>query len=387
MGVDIDSVRISDPVVVGRSRPHETRWGYFQFPGLCRLPSGDLMVTVNDAEDATSGYGKPLRRFTSSDEGESWQEMAEAAPGFGPHATCAELFEGECQILAASPTFDLAAAGLHLPPPVSSLFVYSDFRFYKVSECPAPLQQFLTRLRAWRWTPARPTWTPEEVAYHVDGHLCWTFGEDRAVSHTWFEHPPIRHGGELLDVDYRTNCLQPDGSPPDGFSCLLMASSDNGRSFHKRSVLAAGRVYEPMLTDTATGELVCAIRSTDHEQRPMLVTYSSDRGYTWETPRVLFESGVFPALVRLGCGALLLAFGRPGVWVSASLDGKGRTWTYPAPIMGGNLKALEANTCGYTNLLPVGDSEALIVYSNFQHLGPDGQPYKSIEVRRITVRA
>jgi len=110
-------MNISAPVVVARSRPHETRWGYFQFPGLCRLPGGELMVTINDAEDATDGYGQPLRRYLSADGGRSWHVPAQQAPGADPHASCAELFEGEYLILSPSATFDLAGAGVQLPAP------------------------------------------------------------------------------------------------------------------------------------------------------------------------------------------------------------------------------------------------------------------------------
>ncbi|MDA0990183.1 MAG: sialidase family protein [Verrucomicrobia bacterium] len=99
----------------------------------------------------------------------------------------------------------------------------------------------------------------------------------------------------------------------------------------------------------------------------------------------MFTFGVFPALVRLANGALLLAFGRPGVWVSTSFDG-GRTWDDPVPVIEGDAGNNAAHTCGYTNLLPVSDDAALLVYADFQHVGPDGLPCKSVEVRRITVR-
>jgi hypothetical protein len=148
-----------------------------------------------------------------------------------------------------------------------------------------------------------------------------------------------------------------------------MVSRDNGRSFHNRSVLATGRVYEPMLAETTDGELVCVIRGTDQEQRPMLITRSRDHGRTWEPPRPLFGFGVFPALVRLGNGALLLAFGRPGVWVSASLDG-GRTWADPVPVIRGDAYT-HARTCGYTNLLfRSADDEAMLVYCDFATPAP-----------------
>lgn len=378
-------MHISSPVVVVCSHPHESRWGHFQFPSLCRLPDGALLVTISDAEDATCGYGQPLHRYLSADDGRTWQAASQAAPGAGPHASCAELYDGEYLILSASAVFDLVAAGVQLPATVGTAFAYQEYHFYRVDSCPAPLRDYLTRLPAWRWTPHQPTWTPDQVAYEIAGQLCCTMGDERVVARTWFEHAPIRHHGELLYVDYRTNCLRADGTTPDGWSCLLMASRDNGRSFQCRSVVATGRVFEPMLADTADGALVCVIRGTDQEQRPMLITYSGDHGRTWEPPSPLFDFGVFPALVRLGNGALLLAFGRPGVWVSASLDGRGRTWTEPVPIIPGDRHALYQHTCGYTNLLPMSDTEALLVYSDFQHTGPDGQPGKAIKVRRITM--
>jgi hypothetical protein len=63
----MNNIKISEPVVVGRSRPNETRWGHFQFPSLCRLPGGALMVTVSDAEDAGAvafGAFWPAARLT-----------------------------------------------------------------------------------------------------------------------------------------------------------------------------------------------------------------------------------------------------------------------------------------------------------------------------------
>ncbi len=306
-------------------------------------------------------------------------------------------------MLPATAAFDLEAAGLQMPAPVGKGHANKDFLIYRVDQCPPAVRKYLTRLPAWRWTPAAPAWTAEQVRYDIEGQLCWMVANERRVPRSWFEHAPIRHNGELLYVDYRVNCLRPAGGVPEGSSCLLMASRDNGRSFQKRSVVASGRTYEPMLADTADGELVCVIRGTDQEQRPMLITWSADHGQSWEPPRPMFESrptfgfGVFPGLVRLGNGALLLSFGRPGVWLSASLDGTGRAWTEPLPVIkcdpstlshvDGQVAGIYHHTCGYTGLLPIGDDEALLVYSDFQHTGSDGQRCKSVEVRRIRLIA
>lgn len=379
-------MKISEPAVVGVSQPGENRWGHFQFPTISRLPDGQLMVTANNADDATAGYGHCPRRFVSGD-GEAWRPADPGVPGGGPHAACAELFAGEYMVLPSAKTFDTAAAGLRLPEPVGTAFAYIEFYYRRVDDCPPALRDYLTRIDGWRWTPACPQWTPERVTYDVPGQICWTLGKELTVARTWFERRPIHYGDELLYVDYRTNCLRADGSVPQGFSCILMASQDNGRSFHKRGVVAEGRMYEPMVAQTRGGGLACVIRGADQEQRPMLISHSSDGGRSWEPPHRLFDFGVFPAILRLDNGVLLLSFGRPGVWVSASLDGTGRTWTEPVPVIRGDHASIQADTCGYTDLLATGPDEATLVYSNFKYRLPDGQGAKSIETRRIRVTA
>jgi hypothetical protein len=372
------AITLSDPVVVACSAPGEARWGHFQFPSLCRLPSGALLVTVHDAEDATAGYGDPLRRYISADEGQTWAPLHDAEP----HACCAEVFDGEYLIVASNAAYDISGVALPAPAGVTRSIYGFAFSLYAVEACPAPLYEYLTRLPARRWTPARPAWSPEEVVYRIPGHLTWRTGNQPLIPHTWFEHAPLRHGDALLYIDYRSNCLLADGTAPDAFACLVMASHDNGRTFHLRGVAARGNVFEPALAEAADGTLVCVIRQTDHEQQPMLVTRSLDHGYTWEPPMPLFGFGVFPALTRLADGTLLLAFGRPGVWLSTSRDG--RDWSDPVPVIAGDPAAIDIHTCGYTELLPLDDGGALLVYSDFQHAGPDG-PCKSIEVRRVTV--
>jgi hypothetical protein len=377
-------MHISDPVIVATSKPFETRWGYFQFPSICRLPGGELMVTINNTEDATSGYGDPLLRFISTDSGATWTPAERFPQASIPPAFCSPVFNGEYLVTPGTNAFDVEGQGIAMPPPVGTTFAHQEFRYYRTSDCHPALQEYLKHMPAQRWMPAQPAWVEEIIQYDVPDSLCWTFGKETAVSRPWFEHTPIRHQDELLYMDYRAACLV-DGKSPQGFTCLLMVSKDNGHSFHKRALAVAGRVYEPILADTAAGELVCVMRGADQEQRPMLITYSPDHGCHWGPTQELFPFGVFPSLVRMSSGALLLAFGRPGVWVSASMDGTGRNWSEPAQVLAGDPDKLGELTCGYTGLLPTGPDEALLVYSNFQHHNAAGQQCKSVEVRRINL--
>jgi len=115
----------------------------------------------------------------------------------------------------------------------------------------------------------------------------------------------------------------------------------------------------------------------------MAITWSYDDGRSW-TPLVdLFAFGVFPGLLALKNGKLLLSFGRPGVHIAVSEDGTGRTWDSLEAIIEGDRSAVQRDTCGYTSLLAIDQSTALIAYSDFNAVDPSGAACKSICVRRI----
>lgn len=53
---------------------------------------------------------------------------------------------------------------------------------------------------------------------------------------------------------------------------------------------------------------------------------SLDGGKTWSTPKPLPAYSVLPSLQRLSGGGLMLATGRPGIWLWYSADGRGDAW-------------------------------------------------------------
>ena len=387
-------VELGKPVVLAVSRVGEKRWGFHQFPALSRLPDGRIFCMFSYQTDAVVSYGNPARTYVSSDDGVTWKLTRDEGPIRGaPHSVICSLFDGEFLCVPPMPAFDLKAAKLTMPEPVGQFRAYADNLYYRLADCPKKLRDHFTALPALRWTPKTRGWRKEKVAYDTRGALVTTRAKGRErflAPTTWFEHPLLRVGRELLYADYRANYLLADGSVPKHCTTVLMVSADNGRTFQRRATIAhdpEGKdlMGEPRLAANALGELVCVIRRAHHVQKPMAITFSKDGGRTWEKPRKLHEFGVFPDLALLDCGVMALSFGRPGVHLSFSLNGTGRAWTEPISVRPGGTGHVMKQTCGYTSILMLDADSFLLAYSDFEHRRADGRQRKAILVRKVTV--
>ena len=74
------------------------------------------------------------------------------------------------------------------------------------------------------------------------------------------------------------------------------------------------------------GQLVMAARTGS--PNPLFMARSSDRGLTWRPYRQPIAWSVYPRLLRLANGVVLLASGRPGVGLWVSADGHGDEWRF-----------------------------------------------------------
>jgi hypothetical protein len=161
-----------------------------------------------------------------------------------------------------------------------------------------------------------------------------------------------------------------------------MVSDDNGRSWQRHGLIAHAKQgdsmrAEPSLTETASGELACLLRSTDQQQRPLWITHSRDNGKTWEPARKLFPFGVMPQTLRLGNDVLVATFGRPGVELAVAADREARNWS---PTL-----TIAAQSCGYTRLLELDQRSFLIAYSDFRWPMAEGSVGKAILVRKVEI--
>lgn len=387
------TVEIGAPAVVAVSRVGEKRWGFHQFPALSRLPDGRIVCTFSKQKDAVASYGGAAPTYASRDGGATWtRAKPEGLALIAPHVFVSELFDGEYLCVPATPAFDAQAQKIALPRPVGSFRAYITNNAYRLRDFPKAVREHFATLPAFRWTPKTKKWSKAAVEYDTRNMLLWARAEGPErflLPRTWFERRLLKVGKELLYADYRANYLLADGTVPKHRSTVLMVSKDNGRSFQRRATVAhdpTGKdlMGEPRLSLNARGELVCVVRRTHHVQKPMAITYSKDGGRTWSTPRTLMKFGVFPSMTLLDCGVMALSFGRPGVHLSFSPNGGGRTWTEPIAIRRGGSRRVTKETCGYTSIINVDANSFLLAYSDFQHKGKDGKQRKAILVRKIT---
>ncbi len=378
------------PIVAAVSEVGETRWGFHQFPNMTRLPDGAILLTWADAEDASETHGRPAPALCSRDQGRSWSVFEGEPRPTRPHFCISEVFDGDYLTMPSAPYLNVAQAGWTMPAPCSTADVYGVTRGYRVADLPSPVRAYYEQIPCLRWTPERQRWQIGEVHYDPERLLAWKRDNSDVLPRTFFERPLLKHNGDLLYADYRVRYALKDGTIPSKGATHLMASGDNGRSFQQRATIAADvsgqDLYgEPQLSPTADGRLVCVIRKTDQQQKPMAIAWSSDNGHTWSAPRELFTFGVWPCVRLLKCGALVLSYGRPGVHLRIDASGTGEHWSEPATLIEGSHREIMKHTCGYTCLLALDARSFLIAYSDFRHRDAAGQVRKAILVRRVTL--
>lgn len=377
-------VELGEPVVVAQSAPTETRWGHHQFPMLSRLPDGALLLTFANEPDALEAHGQAQPAYTSADQGRSW------TPYTGDQSITAgvlvsPVLHGEYLTLPKAKGLKVDPA--RMPRPIARFACYKGFDIHRLNDCPPDVQAYIRDVAALRWRPGTGRWERESVQWD-DGHqLVYTY--EGWAGKTSQEDQMVQLDGKLLLAEYRTAYATMDGQTPLGWEVALMVSDDNGHSFRRRSCISAqypqDNLAEPALALNRKKELVCVIRRSYDQQAPMYVTVSPDEGRSWEKPRLLHSVGVFPHMVLLENGVLVLAFGRPGVYLSFSPDGTGRSWTPPTTLIEGKLDNPGATTCGYTTIQPIGPETFLLAYSDFKHKNTKGEACKTILVRPVMV--
>jgi len=381
-------LQLGKPVVVAVSAPNETRWGFTQFPSFSPLPDGRILLVYADDEDASETHGSRAPGFVSADQGATWAPFKDELIPSRPHFSVTPAYNGEFFTVPSVHYHNVKTAGTVLPHPVSEAYVYGPLYSYRVADFDAEVGAYFAGLKSQRWTPDNPHWYNDTIHYETKNLLAWKRAGSDLLPRTFFERPCLQHRGELLYADYRVRYATKDGHYPKKGGTSLMVSTDNGHSFTNRAIIAldlTGKDLhgEPALEQTSDGGLVSVLRRTDHEQKPMAISYSHDAGHTWTEPKDFCEFGVFPFLVHLSAGGLVVSYGRPGVWLRFNPDGKGHNWSEPVCITAGDHKQLGNHTCGYTGMYVLGPRSFLLTYSDFDYRDTDGVPRKAIISRRI----
>lgn len=111
-----------------------------------------------------------------------------------------------------------------------------------------------------------------------------------------------------------------------------MHSGDQGKTWKYLSTIAYDpeigmeSFCEPTLVRLKNGDLLCAMRTNGRgEGGPVYLSRSTDDGRTWSKPEPATDLGVYPNMVQLDNGVLVLTYGRPNQWIAFSTD-DGKTW-------------------------------------------------------------
>jgi len=194
----------------------------------------------------------------------------------------------------------------------------------------------------------------------------------------------------------------------------LIASTDGGKTWKKRAVVAGGVGELPYgyggdggelsLALDAGGTLYCVMRmdvcghpELDPHPTGTVFCASDDDGYTWSEPRFVSDSSVTPHITTLGEDVLVLLYGRPGVHCKFSFD-KGRTWSGSHALIGRTLAEERAlgrtdydskygDPDSYCNCFweRINDNSILVLYNDLRYPDQNGVPTKAAFVRRISV--
>jgi hypothetical protein len=368
------SFATSPPALIVQGPAGEKRWGRYQFPTMFRMADGRILVFVHVEADSATAYGMPKRAFVSTDEGRTWREDPDAAN----KAYGLKLANGEWLRTDTPPA--LKATDLRLPPEAGSMVSYRQrFSMYRLADLEPELRRiFFQRFSGGVW---------KQESTELDAPGAFRYAVEGVFPRIWWGDMRVAPDRSIYAVVYPDMI---EGRTRYHMSSACYRSNDNGRNWKLQ-----GRIpynfdpdrdgyTEPAFEILRDGSLLAVVRTTDGKGvGPMMRTRSSDHGRTWTPPEQFTSNGVLPRLLRLANGTLVLASGRPGVQLRFSRD-DGRTWTDPQELVPVTEPNPQADTCGYTDLLPLGRSSFLIVYSWFKRPDGDKTVRKAILARRVS---
>lgn len=376
-------VVLGDPVVVSQASPEIREWGPWQFPVLERMRDGRIHLRFHVSEDSASAYGMPVGHSLSSDNGRTWKPAEDFMDTGG-----LPLKNGDRLRSKALPS--VAASGLKLPPPVGRSENYgASYVYYGETGFPP-------ELRGWhvlRLPADGSNWVEEAARVKLPGAARYTVNGILPIPFFW--RLRLAPDGSVWAMQYGRFIR--GGKTLDQSSAFFLRSTDGGRTWNllgeipyrpdrKRDPLWQKRegFTEPDVAFLRDGSVLAFVRTTDgNGPGPMYAAFSKDGGRTWGPAEVFDEIGVWPTFLTLDAGIILVAYGRPGLFIRATTDPAAKEWSPKIAVVPAGEP--HQDTCSYADLLALDDRTALLAYSDFDYPNPQGIPVKSILVRTLQV--
>lgn len=395
--------------VVAQSDQDRHPWGVWQFPCITRLGVDGLEVTFSRTVDSASLDSAKKRHepvaYVSNDNGRTWVQSDNAQGG---RNTCT-LRNRDMIRLQKPPEMDIPKADL----PEGTPWEHGYNGVYTIRN-PRQMPKDVNQYFLMRKPAGQQEW--ERIPAVVDD----PFGSITCYDPPDADHSVVR-GREclyilelpdtaLLGIFYGAR-LGPDRKPYPKSQSYCLKSTDGGKTWRFHGVIARDDNHplagytEPYVTLLPDNSLLAVLRTECAKTGPMYRTRSTDGGKTWSAPEELWPFGVLPQLLTLENGVTVLAFGRPGVHLLFSRDGKGEVWEQSVHLVvesfegtgidgegygfqkGENPKGRpkQTQTSGYTSLVADGPDSFILAYDQFDHPNANGKPRKTILVQRFTV--
>lgn len=391
---------IGAPIMIAHgATQEELGWGPYQFPNIYRTTKGSLICRWSNHNDKLYG-GK---RFdipacaVSDDNGLTWREKTdEDRLSFTTRSRMAngKYFAG----FKIKESYVLDCIGNYTP----LMHTYENKKLF-----------FADDIKEIDRTFYASEYDPE--THEVNTFECKVNWPDEVVSIYPGDilHPPQREFslanglGDLAIGDKLYFCMYARGVNPktrkmehysEFFSCFVFCSEDNARTWNLLSqIYTTDTVYEEMMRNKGgvnglsepkmslmpDGSVVMLMRTGAN--KPSFLVRSTDQCKTWCDPIKFDEVGVRPFILTLPCGVSLSSYGRDGLYFRATGDPSGLAWEEHIEIPLGDMGRVKS--CYYTYILPLDDTHALFVYSDFYYspTGKECDVGKSVIGRIITV--
>lgn len=393
-------IELSEPTVVAQPAEEDNVWGHYQFPVPYETSKGNIMAKWTMHNDLIEGGS--TKALISTDGGKTWGEATEGdVQLYGRKLRTGKYFLGfrsggviEADYLDRYKPVCTGTDGtrVYLAGDIREL----DSTVYAQEYDPATgrIETFPVTMN-WPYMPV--------TAYPPLSEG----GKDRIISVSASlskngAYGMVSKDGDLYYCTYTRGINSATGTASrysGWYSVFVFRSQDNGRTWDYLSQISVTRESfvqdsafegpnEVMMDFMQDGSLVLLYRTgcdfANKQGMPCYLVRSTDNGKTWSAPVRFGDVGVLPQIRMLGCGVTLAIYGRPGLFLRATSDSAGLAWEDPIelPLSAGS----EWRSCYYTNLLPLSDNTALLIYSDFHYPNQNGSGVrKTILVRTVTV--
>jgi len=146
------------------------------------------------------------------------------------------------------------------------------------------------------------------------------------------------------------------------YRTFVVRSQDRGKTWEYLSTVVYDpnvgleSFCEPDLLSMPDGDILCFMRTggSGGKYTPLYLSRSKDDGRTWSKPEPIADRGVWPNTCLMKNGVIVCTYGRPGNWLTFSLDG-GYTWK-------GHFCFYDGRTTSYNSVEEVKKDRLLVVY-------------------------